>query len=136
MGLLHHDELNVLSPQVFWFREDAPQYHGYVLYVDHRQYRDVVRTVRDHRPVYLPGLRTQQLGNLLPPFDLEVGFYIGTFGLFFTLYFLFSKFFPVIAISEIKHILKKSGTVYKEKMGPEEAETADEFAAEYLHHDH
>ena len=39
----------------------------------------------------------------------EIGFYMGTFGLFFTCYFLFSKFFPVIAIAEIKHILKKAG---------------------------
>jgi molybdopterin-containing oxidoreductase family membrane subunit len=63
----------------------------------------------------------------------EVGFYLGTFGLFFTCYFLFSKFFPVIAIAEIKHILKKSGENYKEKMGEAEAETADEFAHEFAH---
>ena len=31
------------------------------------------------------------------PTICEVGFYMGTFGLFFTCYFLFSKFFPVIA---------------------------------------
>jgi len=42
----------------------------------------------------------------------------------------------VIAIAEIKHILKRSGNVYKAKMGHEEAETAEEFAAENLHHDH
>jgi hypothetical protein len=42
----------------------------------------------------------------------------------------------VIAIAEIKHILKRSCTVYKDKMGPEEAESAEAFAAEYLHHDH
>ena len=46
----------------------------------------------------------------------EVGFYMGTFGLFFTCYFLFSKFFPVIALAEIKHILKKNGENYKAKM--------------------
>ena len=38
---------------------------------------------------------------------------MGTFGLFFTCYFLFSKFFPVIAVAEIKHILKKAGDRYK-----------------------
>ena len=46
----------------------------------------------------------------------EVGFYLGTFGLFFTCYFLFSKFFPVIAVAEIKHILKRSGENYKKNM--------------------
>jgi molybdopterin-containing oxidoreductase family membrane subunit len=58
---------------------------------------------------------------------------MGTFGLFFTCYFLFSKFFPVIAIAEIKHILKKSGANYKEKMGEAESEPVEEFAHEYLH---
>jgi molybdopterin-containing oxidoreductase family membrane subunit len=61
----------------------------------------------------------------------EVGFYLGTFGLFFTCYFLFSKFFPVIAIAEIKHILKKSSNEYKARMGEAEQESVEEFAHEY-----
>ena len=63
----------------------------------------------------------------------EVGFYLGTFGLFFTCYFLFSKFFPVIALAEIKHILKKSGDGYKAKMGGAEADTPEAFAHEMAH---
>ncbi len=63
----------------------------------------------------------------------EVGFYLGTFGLFFTCYFLFSKFFPVIAIAEIKHILKKSGENYKAKMDVVEKEPVEEFAHEQAH---
>jgi molybdopterin-containing oxidoreductase family membrane subunit len=63
----------------------------------------------------------------------EIGFYMGTFGLFFTCYFLFSKFFPVIAIAEIKHILKRSGEHYKEKMDKSEKETVEEFAHEFAH---
>ena len=41
------------------------------------------------------------------------------------LYLLFpvSKFFPVIAVAEIKHILKRSGESYKEKMDELEART-------------
>jgi len=61
---------------------------------------------------------------------------MGTFGLFFTCYFLFSKFFPVIAIAEIKHILKRSGDNYKEKMDGVEGETVGEFAEEQLHEHH
>ena len=57
----------------------------------------------------------------------EVGFYLGTFGLFFTCYFLFSKFFPVIAVAEIKHILKRSGESYKKDMAAEDAKTVEEF---------
>jgi len=53
--------------------------------------------------------------------------------LFFTCYFLFSKFFPVIALAEIKHILKRSGDVQKEKMDNLEKEDGEEFAEEHSH---
>jgi hypothetical protein len=53
--------------------------------------------------------------------------------LFFTCYFLFSKYFPVIAIAEIKHILKKGGESYKEQMDPLEEQTVEEFAHDQLH---
>jgi molybdopterin-containing oxidoreductase family membrane subunit len=46
---------------------------------------------------------------------------------------LFSKFFPVIAIAEIKHILKKNGENYKEKMDVVEKKTVEEFAHEQAH---
>jgi molybdopterin-containing oxidoreductase family membrane subunit len=46
---------------------------------------------------------------------------------------LFSKFFPVIAIAEIKHILKKSGENYKVKMDVVENEKVDEFAHAHAH---
>jgi molybdopterin-containing oxidoreductase family membrane subunit len=53
--------------------------------------------------------------------------------LFFTCYFLFSKFFPVIAIAEIKHILKKSGENYKERMDELEHESTEEFVEKHGH---
>jgi molybdopterin-containing oxidoreductase family membrane subunit len=43
------------------------------------------------------------------PSLVEVGLYLGTIGLFFTLFLLFVRVFPVIAISEIKSVLKTSG---------------------------
>ena len=54
-------------------------------------------------------------------------------GLFFTCFFLFSKYFPVIAIAEIKHVLKTSGESYKEKVGNIEVQPAEEFAHEFAH---
>ncbi|MFT5617804.1 MAG: hypothetical protein ACI85I_001030, partial [Arenicella sp.] len=40
--------------------------------------------------------------------------YVFSFGLFFTLFFLFAKFFPVINMAEVKAVLKDSNsTVYK-----------------------
>jgi hypothetical protein len=65
----------------------------------------------------------------------EIGFYLGTFGLFFTCYFLFSKFFPVIALAEIKHILKRSGDNYKKGMNNIEKESADHLYHD-IHSDH
>jgi molybdopterin-containing oxidoreductase family membrane subunit len=63
----------------------------------------------------------------------EIGFYMGTFGLFFTCYFLFAKWFPVIAVAEIKHILKKSGENYKRDQDKLEGAKLDEFAHEMVH---
>jgi molybdopterin-containing oxidoreductase family membrane subunit len=40
---------------------------------------------------------------------------------------------PVIAIAEIKHILKKNGENYKEKMTPVEKESVEEFVHAHAH---
>jgi molybdopterin-containing oxidoreductase family membrane subunit len=66
----------------------------------------------------------------------EIGFYLGTFGLFFTCYFLFAKFFPVIAVAEIKHVLKTSGESYKAKMTDMERKDAEKFYLEEVEHSH
>jgi molybdopterin-containing oxidoreductase family membrane subunit len=58
---------------------------------------------------------------------------VGTFGLFFTCFFLFSKYFPVIAIAEIKQILKVSGESYKDKMDKLEEDTVEAFAHATAH---
>jgi len=46
------------------------------------------------------------------PTWVEIGIYVGTFGLFFTLYLLFVRVAPVVAIAEIKSILKTAGDQY------------------------
>ena len=38
----------------------------------------------------------------------EIFFLVGTFGLFFTLFLLFVRFFPVIAMSEVKGVLPQA----------------------------
>ena len=72
---------------------------------------------------YLPSSWT----TYYSPSIWEIGFYLGTFGLFFVCYFLFAKYFPVIAAAEIKAILKQSGENYKDKMSGMEEMTADQF---------
>jgi len=39
--------------------------------------------------------------------------YVGTIGLFFVFFLLFARFFPVLALNEVKTILKSSGESYK-----------------------
>ncbi|MEJ2005483.1 MAG: hypothetical protein P8X57_11065, partial [Cyclobacteriaceae bacterium] len=42
------------------------------------------------------------------PTFYDVGVYLFTFGLFFTAFLLFAKFFPVINMAEVKSIVKSS----------------------------
>ena len=43
------------------------------------------------------------------PTIVEIGLFLGTLGFFFTAFFLFIRVFPVIAIAEVKVVLKSSG---------------------------
>jgi molybdopterin-containing oxidoreductase family membrane subunit len=47
------------------------------------------------------------------PSHIDIAIYIGTIGLFFTFFLLFARYFPVLALNEIKTILKSSGESYK-----------------------
>jgi len=47
--------------------------------------------------------------TMYKPTLVEVGLFLGTLGLFFTAFFLFIRVFPVIAIAEVKSVLKSSG---------------------------
>ena len=46
------------------------------------------------------------------PSLVEIGIFIGTLGIFFTAYLIFVRIAPVVAIAEIKHILKFAGDQY------------------------
>lgn len=47
------------------------------------------------------------------PSHIDIGVYMGTIGLFFVFFLLFARFFPVLALNELKSILKSSGESYK-----------------------
>jgi molybdopterin-containing oxidoreductase family membrane subunit len=124
---------NVLSPQIFWSRKmrrnlTVTFFMSVIVNIGMWFERFVIIVSSIYRD-YLPSA----WATYYSPSIWEVGFYLGTFGLFFTCYFLFSKFFPVIALAEIKHILKKSGDGYKAKMSEAEAETPEAFAHEMAH---
>jgi Ni/Fe-hydrogenase subunit HybB-like protein len=127
---------NVVSPQLFWFkklRRNIPFTFIMSIVVNIGMWfeRFVIIVTSLYRD-YLPASWTYY-----SPTWPEIGFYLGTFGLFFTCFFLFAKYFPVIAIAEIKFILKTSGESFKKKMVPIEDKSTEQFAheqAEARHH--
>jgi len=126
---------NVVSPQLFWFkklRRNVPFTFIMSIVVNIGMWfeRFVIIVTSLYRD-YLPGSWTYY-----SPTWPEIGFYLGTFGLFFTCFFLFAKYFPVIAVAEIKFVLKTSGENYKKKMETIDAKSAEEFKHELDHAHH
>lgn len=124
---------NVVSPQLFWFkklRRNIPFTFFMSIIVNIGMWfeRFVIIVTSLYRD-YLPGSWTYY-----SPTWPEIGFYLGTFGLFFTCFFLFAKYFPVIAIAEIKFVLKTSGESYKKKMAAIDEKSTEEFMHEQAHH--
>ena len=46
------------------------------------------------------------------PTWVEIGIFLGTLGLFFTLFLIFTRVAPVVAVAEVKSILKAGGDQY------------------------
>jgi molybdopterin-containing oxidoreductase family membrane subunit len=98
---------NVISPQLFWFKKirtsiAATFLLSLVVNIGMWFERFVIIVTSLHRD-YLPSSWA-----MFYPTLSDVGVYLFTFGLFFTLFFLFAKFFPVINMAEIKSIVKSS----------------------------
>ena len=96
---------NLLAPQVFWFKwaRTTPWFIfmlSVVVNVGMWFERFVIIVTSLHRE-YLPSGWA-----MYSPTWVEIGIFLGTFGLFFTCFFLFSKFLPVINMAEVKGILK------------------------------
>ncbi|MFY0252838.1 NrfD/PsrC family molybdoenzyme membrane anchor subunit [Chitinophaga sp. 30R24] len=123
---------NVITPQVFWFRKMRRNVMvtfvmSIIVNIGMWFERFVIICTSLYRD-YLPSS-----WSYYRPAWPEVGFYMGTFGLFFTCFFLFAKYFPVIAVAEIKSILKTSGESFKEQMEVYEEQSAETFAHEVAH---
>ncbi len=96
---------NLIAPQVFWFKwaRTTPWFIfmlSIVVNVGMWFERFVIIVTSLHRE-YLPSGWV-----MYSPTMVEIGLFLGTFGLFFTCFFLFSKFLPVINMAEVKGILK------------------------------
>lgn len=115
---------NVLSPQFFWFKKIR---HNVVavfilsIFVNIGMWfeRFVIIVTSLHRD-YLPSSWA-----MFYPTWVDVMLYVGTLGIFMTLFLLFAKALPVIAMAEVKMISRHTGerakrTLIKEEF-PEEA---------------
>jgi molybdopterin-containing oxidoreductase family membrane subunit len=49
------------------------------------------------------------------PTFVDIGIFIGTIGIFFVLFLLYARVFPVLALNELKSILKISGENFKKQ---------------------
>lgn len=122
---------NVISPQVFWFKKIRTSVTmtfviSIVVNIGMWFERFVIIVTSLHRD-YLPSS-----WNYFTPTIYDIMCYVFTFGLFFTLFFMFAKFFPVINMAEVKAVWKDSNSkVYKgrvtisDDLVPEEDKVAE-----------
>ena len=103
---------NVISPQLFWFKKLRTNLvFTFVLSIVVNigmWFERFVIIVPTLCRTYLPST-----WNTYSPTFVDVGIFVGTIGMFFTLFLLYSRTFPVIAQAELKSILKSSGEEHK-----------------------
>ncbi|MCS6896205.1 MAG: polysulfide reductase NrfD [Bacteroidia bacterium] len=102
---------NLFIPQVFWFKKlrRSPWFVFIIsIFVNIGMWfeRFVIIVTSLHRDFLASSWR------MYAPTWVEVTIFVGTFGLFLTLYLLFARYLPVIAAAETKSILKTSGDQY------------------------
>lgn len=102
---------NVLSPQFFWvksLRRNVPFTFAMSIFVNIGMWfeRFVIIATTLARD-YLPSS-----WSYYTPTWVEIGIFTGTMGLFFTLYLIFARVAPVVAVAEVKSILKSAGDQY------------------------
>ncbi len=127
---------NVVSPQLFWSKKlrrniTVTFFMSIIVNIGMWYERFVIIVTSVYRD-FLPS----SWSTYYSPSIYEIGFYLGTFGLFFTCFFLFAKYFPVIAVAEIKSVLKTSGENYKMKMTDIDRQDAEKFYIEEVEHAH
>ncbi|NDA61129.1 MAG: hydrogenase, partial [Chitinophagia bacterium] len=120
-------------PQIFWFRKMRRNvfvtfFMSVIVNIGMWFERFVIIVTSLYRD-YLPS----SWSVYYSPTIWEIGFYMGTFGLFFTCFFLFAKYFPVIAVAEIKYVLKTSGEGFKNNMDKIEGQPLDNFIHDNAH---
>ncbi|MFT6717028.1 MAG: Ni/Fe-hydrogenase subunit HybB-like protein [Saprospiraceae bacterium] len=99
---------NVLSPQFMWFKKLRTSLVftfiiSIVVNVGMWFERFVIIVTSLHRD-FLPSSWT-----MFHPTFVDLGIFVGTIGIFFVLYLLYARVFPVLALNEVKTILRATG---------------------------
>jgi molybdopterin-containing oxidoreductase family membrane subunit len=110
---------NVITPQIFWFKKlrTSPT----VLFIASifvnigMWFERFVITVTSLHRDFLPSS-----WDYYSPTIWDVTTFIGSFGLFFTLFMLFLRFLPAIAIAEVKTVMPEADPHYHPEGGHEE----------------
>ncbi len=117
---------NVVSPQFFWVEKIRRSvwwtfFLSIVVNIGMWFERFVIIATTLARD-YLPSS-----WSFYVPTWVEVGIFLGTLGLFFTLYLLFTRVAPVVAIAEVKAISKAAGDQYLEKNAKRHRQVVEEY---------
>ena len=98
---------NVLSPQVFWFqklRTSIPVMFIVSIFVNIGMWFERFVIVMTLHRDFMPSSWA-----LYTPTFYDYAMFVGTFGIFFTLFLLFCRILPVIAAAEVKSIMPTKG---------------------------
>jgi Ni/Fe-hydrogenase subunit HybB-like protein len=103
---------NVVSPNIFWFRRcrrSIPILFALSIIVNIGMWfeRFVIVVISLHRD-FMPSS-----WDYYSPTIFDVGCFLGSFGLFFTLMCLFVRFGPMVALSEVKGVLPQADPHWK-----------------------
>lgn len=118
---------NVISPQLFWFkkiRTSIPISWVLSIVVNIGMWfeRFVIIVTSLHRD-YIPSSWA-----MFYPTWVDVGIFVGSIGVFFTLFLLFLRFLPGIAVAEVKLLLKSASLQQKTKLIKEGKVDAEQAA--------
>jgi hypothetical protein len=98
---------NVISPQLFWFKKIRTNVVAIfilsiVINIGMWFERFVIIVTSLHRD-YIPSAWTY-----FSPSIWDITLFMGTFGLFFTLFLVFIRYLPMVAISEVKGVMPQA----------------------------
>ncbi len=94
---------NVVSPQLFWFkwvRDRVWVIFLISIFVNIGMWFERFVIILSLERTFLPG----SWQSFVPTW-IDLGMLVGSFGLFFTLFLLFCRFLPIVAMSEVKQVM-------------------------------